>query len=60
MPAKPKQQQKAAGAALSAKPGETEKPSFKGASKEMAASMSEEPLAGLAGTKRKNRPTQKD
>ena len=41
MPAKSKAQQRAAGAALSAKRGETPKSKLKGASKEMADSMSE-------------------
>lgn len=54
MPAKSKKQQMAAGAALSAKRGEQPKSSLKGASKEMADSMSEEQLEDLAKTKRKN------
>jgi uncharacterized protein DUF3008 len=41
MPATSKQQQKAAGAALSAKRGERSKASLKGASRQMAESMSE-------------------
>ena len=44
MPAKSKAQQKAAGAALSAKRGETPKSKLKGASKEMAESMTEKQL----------------
>ncbi|MYZ48235.1 DUF3008 family protein [Propylenella binzhouense] len=56
MPAKSKAQQKAAGAALSAKRGETPKSKLKGASKEMAASMSEKELHDLAATKRKGKP----
>jgi hypothetical protein len=56
MPAKSKKQQKAAGAALSAKRGETKKSSLKGASREMADSMSEKQLEKLAATKRKNLP----
>lgn len=59
MPAKSKKQQKAAGAALSAKRGETKKSSLKGASKEMAESMSEKELKELAETKRKNLPEKK-
>jgi hypothetical protein len=56
MPAKSKQQQKAAGAALSAKRGDTPKSKLKGASKEMEKSMSEDQLEDLASTKRKNLP----
>jgi hypothetical protein len=56
MPAKSKAQQKAAGAALSAKRGETPKSKLKGASKEMVKSMSEEQLHDLASTKRKGKP----
>lgn len=56
MPAKSKAQQKAAGAALSAKRGETPKSKLKGASKQMAASMSEKQLDELASTKRKGKP----
>jgi hypothetical protein len=41
MPAKSKAQQRAAGAALSAKRGETPKSKLKGASKQMEASLSE-------------------
>ena len=52
MPAKSKAQQKAAGAALSAKRGETPKKNLKGASKSMADSMSEKELEDLAATKR--------
>ncbi|MBL0933651.1 MAG: DUF3008 family protein [Rhizobiaceae bacterium] len=59
MPAKSKAQQKAAGAALSAKRGETKKSELKGASKEMAASMSEKQLEDLAETKRKGLPDKK-
>jgi Protein of unknwon function (DUF3008) len=43
----------AAGAALSAKRGEREKSSLKGASTKMAESMSEKQLRDLAKTKRK-------
>ena len=59
MPAKSKAQQKAAGAALSAKRGETPKNERKGASREMAASMSEKELEELAATKRKSLPDKK-
>ena len=56
MPAKSGAQQKAAGAALSAKRGETPKSQLKGASKEMAASMSEKELEEMASTSRKGKP----
>ena len=56
MPAKSKAQQKAAGAALSAKRGETPKSKLKGPSKQMAESMSEKELHDLASTKRKGKP----
>ncbi len=56
MPAKSKAQQKAAGAALSAKRGDTPKSKLKGASKGMAESMSEKQLEELASTKRKGKP----
>lgn len=56
MPAKSKSQQKAAGAALSAKRGETTKGSLKGASKEMYESMSEKQLEDFASTRRKGKP----
>ncbi|PNU03435.1 DUF3008 family protein [Novosphingobium guangzhouense] len=59
MPASSKAQQKAAGAALSAKRGETPRSKLKGASKEMAASMTEKQLADLASTKRKGLPDHK-
>jgi hypothetical protein len=59
MPAKSKAQQKAAGAALSAKRGETRKSDLKGASHEMVDSMSEKQLEELAGTKRKRLPEKK-
>jgi len=52
MPAKSKSQQKAAGAALSAKRGETKKSDLQGASRQMAESMSEKELHELASTKR--------
>lgn len=56
MPAKSKAQQKAAGAALSAKRGDTPKTKLKGASKSMAESMSEKQLEEIASTKRKGKP----
>ena len=59
MPAKSKAQQKAAGAALSAKRGETPKSKLKGASKEMADSMTEKEPADLAHTKREGLPERK-
>ncbi len=52
MPARSKAQQKAAGAALSAKRGETPKKKLVGASREMFESMSEKQLEELAETKR--------
>ena len=59
MPAKSKAQQKAAGAALSAKRGETKLSELKGASKEMYESMSESELEDFAETKRKGLPEKK-
>ena len=56
MPAKSKAQQKAAGAALSAKRGDTPKSSLRGASKQMAESMSEKELDEMASTRRKGKP----
>ena len=56
MPAKSQAQQKAAGAALAAKRGETSKSSLKGASKNMAQSMSEAELHKMASTKQKGKP----
>lgn len=50
MPARSKAQQKAAGAALAAKRGETSRKSLKGASKEMVKSMTEDELEDLAST----------
>ena len=55
MPAKSKSQQKAAGAALSAKRGETNKSDLQGASRQMADSMSEKELGEMASTKRKGK-----
>lgn len=59
MPATSKAQQKAAGAALSAKRGQTSKASLKGASKQMVDSMSEKQLEDFAETKRKGLPNKK-
>jgi len=59
MPAKSKAQQKAAGAALSAKRGETKKSDLKGASRDMVDSMSERQLEEFAKTDRKNLPNKK-
>jgi hypothetical protein len=59
MPAKSKKQQMAAGAALAAKRGKRSKPSLKGASKQMAESMSEKQLKDFAKTKRENLPQKK-
>lgn len=59
MPAKSKAQQMAAGAALSAKRGETKKSELQGASREMYDSMTEAQLEELAETKRKGKPDKK-
>ena len=59
MPAKSRAQQKAAGAALSAKRGDTSKSDLQGASKEMYDSMTESELEDLASTKRKVKPEHK-
>ncbi|MGP1276280.1 MAG: DUF3008 family protein [Caulobacterales bacterium] len=56
MPAKSKSQQKAAGAALAVKRGDIKKSELKGASKEMAESMSEDELEEMASTPRKGKP----
>lgn len=56
MPAKSKQQQKAAGAALTAKRGKTSPRALKGASSSMYSSMSEEQLEEFASSKRKSLP----
>lgn len=60
MPARSKAQQKAAGAALSAKRGDTPKSKLKGASRDMAESMTEKQLEELASTRRKGLPQKKD
>ena len=57
MPARSKKQQMAAGAALAAKRGKRSKSSLKGASRQMARSMSEKQLREFAKTKRKKLPT---
>ena len=59
MKATSKAQQKAAGAALSAKRGDTKKKDLKGASQSMVDSMSENQLEELASTKRKGKPERK-
>jgi hypothetical protein len=59
MPAKSAAQQKAAGAALSAKRGDTPKSELKGASKSMLKSMSEKELEKMAHTSRKDKPEHK-
>ena len=59
MPATSKAQQKAAGAALSAKRGKTSKSALKGASRQMVDSMSEKQLEELAETDRKGLPEKK-
>ena len=59
MPAKSAAQQKAAGAALSAKRGDTPKSELKGASKSMVESMREKELDKMASTSRKDKPEHK-
>ncbi|MFZ5721094.1 MAG: DUF3008 family protein [Pseudomonadota bacterium] len=59
MPAKSAAQQKAAGAALSAKRGDTPKSDLKGPSKSMVESMSEKELEKMASTNRKGKPEHK-
>jgi hypothetical protein len=56
MPAKSRAQQKAAGAALSAKRGDSKKSDLKGASRAMYESMNEDQLEELAATKRAGKP----
>ena len=60
MPAKSKAQQKAAGAALSAKRGETKVGDLQGASKQMYDSMSEDELEDFASTERDGLPDHVD
>jgi hypothetical protein len=59
MPAVSKAQQKAAGAALAAKRGDTPKGKLTGASRSMADSMTEAELRELAATPRKGKPERK-
>ncbi len=56
MPAKSKAQQKAAGAALSAKRGEIDVRELQGAAREMYETMNEDQLEEFASTKRKGKP----
>lgn len=56
MPAKSKAQQKAAGAALSAKRGDSKVGDLKGASKSMYRSMDKGELEKMAATPRKGKP----
>ncbi|KAF0677158.1 DUF3008 family protein [Profundibacterium mesophilum] len=56
MPAKSGAQQKAAGAALSAKRGDTKVGDLQGPAKDMYDSMSEQELEEMAGTSRKDKP----
>ena len=60
MPAESKAQQKAVGAALAAKRGETKVSELQGASKEMYDEMSEAELQDYAATDRKGLPDKKD
>jgi len=59
MPAKSKKQQMSAGAPLASKRDKKPKSSLKGASRQMASSMSESELRKMAKTKRKGKPTRK-
>lgn len=60
MPAKSKAQQKTAGAALSAKRGDTPKSKLKGASKQMADSMTEKQLEDFAKGSTQGKPEHAD
>tara|TARA_R110000796_G_scaffold126449_1_gene241285 strand:- start:159 stop:533 length:375 start_codon:yes stop_codon:yes gene_type:complete len=60
MPAQSEAQQKAAGAALSAKRGETRVKDLQGASKEMYDSMTEAELEDMASTSHDNIPEKKE
>lgn len=60
MPSTSKAQQKAAGAALSAKRGDTKVKDLKGASKSMYKSMNEQELEEFAQTKHKGLPEHKE
>ena len=59
MPAQSKAQQRAAGAALSAKRGDTKVGSLKGPARSMYKSMSEKELDKMASTGRKGKPEHK-
>jgi hypothetical protein len=59
MPAKSKAQQKAAGMALSAKRGETDKSELQGAAKDMYDSMTEAELEDFAQGSQDNKPEHK-
>ena len=56
MPAKSRQQQKAAGAALAAKRGDQPKSKLRGASRQMEKSMSASELEKMASAKRRQLP----
>ncbi|MGE5722176.1 MAG: DUF3008 family protein [Sphingomonadales bacterium] len=56
MPAKSQAQQKAAGAALAARRGDTPRSKLRGAAKSMAGSMSEKELKKMASTGRSGKP----
>lgn len=60
MPAKSKAQQKAAGAALGAKRGDTPKSKLKGASRQMVDSMTEKQLEDFAKGSTKGKPEHVD
>ena len=60
MKAVSKKQQMAAGAALAAKRGESDKDDLQGASKEMFETMSEAELEDMASTKREDLPEEAD
>lgn len=60
MPAQSKAQQKAAGAALAAKRGETDTSELQGAAREMYDSMTEDELEDFASTERKDLPEHVD
>jgi Protein of unknwon function (DUF3008) len=59
MPAKSKAQQMSAGAALSAKRGETQVAELKGASRSTCGSLTEEQVAEMASAKLKGKPEHK-
>lgn len=60
MPARSAAQQKAAGAALAAKRGDTPKGKLKGAARSMEKSMTERELEDMASTSRKDKPEHKN